>query len=39
MRDNTAYGGRMLYWTEPDGNHWELLTGSYARRDAAAPQA
>ena len=39
MRINTDYGGRMLYWNEPDGHQWEILTVSYARRDAAAPQA
>lgn len=25
-------GGRMIYWNEPDGHYWELLTVSYARR-------
>jgi hypothetical protein len=29
---NTAYGGRMLYWNEPEGHQWEMLTVSYARR-------
>lgn len=29
---NTDYGGRMLYWNEPDGHQWEMLTSSYARR-------
>ena len=28
---NTDYGGRMLYWNEPDGHQWEMLTVSYAR--------
>jgi catechol 2,3-dioxygenase-like lactoylglutathione lyase family enzyme len=30
-------GGRMMYWSEPDGHNWEMLTVSYARapRDAA----
>lgn len=28
---NTAYGGRMVYWNEPDGHQWEMLTMSYAR--------
>lgn len=28
---NTAYGGRMVYWNEPDGHQWEILTVSYAR--------
>jgi hypothetical protein len=29
---NTTYGGRMLYWNEPEGHQWEMLTVSYARR-------
>ena len=29
---NTDYGGRMLYWNEPDGHQWEMLTVSYARQ-------
>jgi hypothetical protein len=28
---NAAFGGRLLYWSEPDGHVWELLTRSYAR--------
>jgi hypothetical protein len=32
MKVNTDYGGRMLYWNEPDGHQWEMLTVSYARR-------
>jgi catechol 2,3-dioxygenase-like lactoylglutathione lyase family enzyme len=28
---NTAAGGRIVYWSEPDGHVWELLTESYAR--------
>jgi catechol 2,3-dioxygenase-like lactoylglutathione lyase family enzyme len=28
---NTDYGGRMIYWNEPDGHQWEILTVSYAR--------
>lgn len=28
---NTAYGGRIVYWSEPDGHVWEALTESYAR--------
>lgn len=31
-RVNTDYGGRMVYWNEPDGHQWEMLTVSYARR-------
>ncbi|MBM3504150.1 MAG: VOC family protein [Alphaproteobacteria bacterium] len=32
MRVNTQFGGRMVYWSEPDGHTWEILTVSYARR-------
>jgi len=28
---NTTLGGRIVYWSEPDGHVWELLTESYAR--------
>lgn len=28
---NTAHGGRIVYWNEPDGHVWEALTVSYAR--------
>jgi hypothetical protein len=34
-RINTDYGGRMVYWNEPDGHQWEMLTVSYARAPAA----
>ena len=33
-RVNTDYGGRMVYWNEPDGHQWEMLTVSYARQPA-----
>lgn len=32
---NTAYGGRIVYWSEPDGHVWEALTVSYARAPGA----
>jgi hypothetical protein len=32
MRVNTDYGGRLVYWDQPDGHVWEILTVSYARR-------
>ena len=32
MRVNTSHGGRIVYWSEPDGHVWEALTASYARR-------
>lgn len=28
---NHSVGGRIVYWSEPDGHVWELLTESYAR--------
>jgi hypothetical protein len=28
---NTDCGGRLVYWNEPDGHQWEILTVSYAR--------
>jgi catechol 2,3-dioxygenase-like lactoylglutathione lyase family enzyme len=31
MQVNTLYGGRMIYWNDPDGHQWEMLTVSYAR--------
>ncbi|MFZ6681281.1 VOC family protein [Undibacterium sp. Tian12W] len=34
MRINTDYGGNMIYWNEPDGHQWEMLTVSYARQSA-----
>ena len=32
MRVNTQHGGRIVYWSQPDGHVWEALTVSYARR-------
>lgn len=32
MKVNTDYGGSMVYWNEPDGHQWEMLTVSYARQ-------
>jgi catechol 2,3-dioxygenase-like lactoylglutathione lyase family enzyme len=29
---NPAFGGRLVYWSEPDGHVWELLTVSYERQ-------
>lgn len=28
---STAFGGNSVYWNEPDGHQWEILTVSYAR--------
>jgi catechol 2,3-dioxygenase-like lactoylglutathione lyase family enzyme len=36
MRINTEYGGNMIYWNEPDGHQWEILTASYARQPTQA---
>lgn len=33
MQINTQFGN--IYWNEPDGHQWEILTVSYARADAA----
>lgn len=30
-RIDTEHGGRIVYWNEPDGHQWEILTVSYAR--------
>ena len=32
---NTAHGGRIVYWSEPDGHVWEALTLSDARQPVA----
>jgi hypothetical protein len=31
MQINRQLGGSNIYWNEPDGHQWELLTVSYAR--------
>jgi catechol 2,3-dioxygenase-like lactoylglutathione lyase family enzyme len=31
-RVDTEHGGSIVYWNEPDGHQWEMLTASYARR-------
>ncbi len=28
---NTDHGGNIVYWNEPEGHQWEMLTVSYAR--------
>jgi catechol 2,3-dioxygenase-like lactoylglutathione lyase family enzyme len=33
---NPAFGGKLVYWSEPDGHVWELLTMSYERQPMAA---
>ena len=32
---NTARGGRIVYWSVPDGHVWEALTLSHARQSPA----
>ncbi len=32
---NTHYGGKMIYWNEPEGHQWEMVTVSYARQTVA----
>jgi hypothetical protein len=29
---DTQHGGRIVYWNQPDGHQWEMLTVSYARQ-------
>lgn len=29
---DTQHGGKIVYWNEPDGHQWEMLTVSYARQ-------
>jgi catechol 2,3-dioxygenase-like lactoylglutathione lyase family enzyme len=36
MQSNKDYGGDMIYWNEPDGHQWEVLTVSYARQPGSA---
>ena len=36
-RVNDLFDGRLVYWSEPDGHVWELLTVSYERQ--APPSA
>ncbi|MGE5242190.1 MAG: VOC family protein [Bacteroidota bacterium] len=33
---DTQHGGSIVYWNEPDGHQWEMLTVSYARRAECA---
>jgi catechol 2,3-dioxygenase-like lactoylglutathione lyase family enzyme len=34
MQINRRLGGKNLYWQDPDGHLWEILTVSYARADS-----
>ncbi|WP_271411978.1 VOC family protein [Pseudomonas sp. Q1-7] len=31
-RVDSEHGGAIVYWNEPDGHQWEMLTVSYARQ-------
>ncbi|MDH4654786.1 VOC family protein [Pseudomonas sp. JS3066] len=31
-RVDEEHGGSIVYWNEPDGHQWEMLTESYARQ-------
>jgi hypothetical protein len=33
---NNAFGGSLVYWSEPDGHAWEILTVSYARQSPSS---
>jgi hypothetical protein len=32
MQVDTQFGGKGIYWNEPAGHQWEMLTASYARQ-------
>lgn len=32
MQVDKEHGGSIVYWNEPDGHQWEILTVSYARQ-------
>ena len=34
MQINRRMGGKNVYWEDPDGHLWEILTVSYARADS-----
>ena len=37
MQVDTQHGGSIVYWNEPDGHQWEILTVSYARQHGRNP--
>ena len=39
MQVSRAFNGRLVYWSEPDGHAWEMLTVSYARAPSTGAQA
>ncbi len=34
LQIDTEHGGKIVYWNEPEGHQWEMLTVSYARQPA-----
>jgi hypothetical protein len=36
MKVSDAFGGRNVYWNQPEGHQWEMLTASYARASRAS---
>ena len=36
---NPAFGGSLVYWDQPDGHVWEVLTVSYGRQETHAGEA
>ena len=34
-QEGSYHGGRIVYWDQPDGHAWEMLTVSYARQEKA----
>jgi catechol 2,3-dioxygenase-like lactoylglutathione lyase family enzyme len=38
MQVNTQHGGSIVYWNQPDGHVWEVLTVGYARQSRPAAQ-
>ena len=39
MQINRRLGGKNLYWQDPDGHLWEILTVSYARAESPTASA
>jgi hypothetical protein len=39
MKINTRIGGKDVYWREPEGHVWEMLTVSYARPASPPPSS
>ncbi|HUG37142.1 MAG TPA: VOC family protein [Candidatus Limnocylindrales bacterium] len=39
MKINRRLGGKNVYWQDPDGHLWEILTVSYARAESPTASA